>query len=287
MLYFACNSSGNGNTYKVTPVLTTAYDKGLPEQQIIDKSIAVLRKRFEFAGEEADIKQGRGNFIEITTPVGDSLINDYLIRGQAGFYKVVPFDSMEVMLSGADEQLREASPENGKKFFSEYLLWYEGTGRAPLCPVEKKDELLDLLNKSAEIPAIANHTWFLGGGIIKYEGYVDALPLYCLEKKPAITGDVIVDAAFEPDEMGNRNIMLTFNDEGKEQFSTLTAGSIGKKIAITVDSMVYTAPVVQAEITEGRAIITGHEDLNKTKILAYIIKAGPLPCLFTVEKITE
>jgi preprotein translocase subunit SecD len=116
---------------------------------------------------------------------------------------------------------------------------------------------------------------------------VDALPLYCLEKKPAITGDVIVDAAFEPDEMGNRNIMLTFNDEGKEQFSTLTAGSIGKKIAITVDSMVYTAPVVQAEITEGRAIITGHEDLNKTKILAYIIKAGPLPCLFTVEKITE
>ena len=52
-------------------------------------------------------------------------------------------------------------------------------------------------------------------------------------------------------------VALEFNDEGKQRFAAATASNIGKVIYIIMDEKVISAPVVQAAITDGQAVITG------------------------------
>lgn len=57
--------------------------------------------------------------------------------------------------------------------------------------------------------------------------------------------------------MGQPQVELLFNEEGKKIFGELTKRLIGKQIAIFVGGQLLTAPTVQAVITDGRAVITG------------------------------
>ena len=51
-------------------------------------------------------------------------------------------------------------------------------------------------------------------------------------------------------------VALSLNDEGKVKFANATRKSIGQQIAIVYDGAVISAPVVNAAITDGNAVIT-------------------------------
>ena len=57
--------------------------------------------------------------------------------------------------------------------------------------------------------------------------------------------------------MGQPQVELLFNEDGKKIFGELTKRLIGKQIAIFVGGQLLTAPTVQAVITDGKAVITG------------------------------
>jgi preprotein translocase subunit SecD len=50
---------------------------------------------------------------------------------------------------------------------------------------------------------------------------------------------------------------ITLKESGKEKFAIATKNWIGKKLAFVVDGILQMSPVVQSEITEGKASITG------------------------------
>lgn len=54
------------------------------------------------------------------------------------------------------------------------------------------------------------------------------------------------------------SIYLTFTGEGKERFAEVTRTNIGRQLAIVVEDLVITAPIVRDEITAGTAQISGH-----------------------------
>ena len=58
-------------------------------------------------------------------------------------------------------------------------------------------------------------------------------------------------------QVGQPQVELLFNEEGKKIFGELTKRLIGKQIAIFVGGQLLTAPTVQAVITDGKAVITG------------------------------
>ena len=58
-------------------------------------------------------------------------------------------------------------------------------------------------------------------------------------------------------QVGQPQVELLFNDDGKKIFGELTKRLIGKQIAIFVGGQLLTAPTVQAVITDGKAVITG------------------------------
>jgi len=72
-------------------------------------------------------------------------------------------------------------------------------------------------------------------------------------------------------------ILLRFNDEGAELFEELTSRNVGKVLAIFIDNVPISAPVVQDAISGGKAQISGDFTIEEAKELVRNLKAGALP----------
>jgi preprotein translocase subunit SecD len=78
-------------------------------------------------------------------------------------------------------------------------------------------------------------------------------------------------------------VVLELNDRGREAFAEATKRLMNEPIAIFMDDQFISAPIVQAHITDGRAVITlprrenNREALTEAKDLADTIRAGALP----------
>jgi SecD/SecF fusion protein len=100
--------------------------------------------------------------------------------------------------------------------------------------------------------------------------------------KPKLDGSVIIHAAQDFDPRGRVEVVMQMNPEGAQTWKVMTGDNVGKAVAIVLDGLVYSAPVVQSEIAGGRSSISlGSGDIG-TQIkeaddLANILKAGALP----------
>ena len=72
-------------------------------------------------------------------------------------------------------------------------------------------------------------------------------------------------------------VLLEFNDEGAKIFEDLTSRNVGKPLAIYIDQIPISAPVVQEIISGGRAQISGNFTLDTARGLARNLNAGALP----------
>ena len=95
--------------------------------------------------------------------------------------------------------------------------------------------------------------------------------------KAPLEGDVMVDAKDDFDRYGKPCVNMSMNTDGARRWAQLTKQNIGKWIAIVLDGYVYSAPVVQNEITGGSSIITGNFTPDQTKDLANVLNSGKMP----------
>ena len=72
-------------------------------------------------------------------------------------------------------------------------------------------------------------------------------------------------------------ILLQFDDEGSDIFEDLTSRNIGKPIAIYIDNVLISAPVVQDAISGGDAQISGQFTVPEAKELVRNLNSGALP----------
>jgi len=72
-------------------------------------------------------------------------------------------------------------------------------------------------------------------------------------------------------------VALEFNDEGAKIFEKLTEKNVGKILAIYIDGVPISTPVVQEKISGGRAQIIGEFSVEEAKELARNLNAGALP----------
>lgn len=95
---------------------------------------------------------------------------------------------------------------------------------------------------------------------------------------PKLTGRYLVraQAGFNQQAL-QTEISIAFNSEGAKIFESLTEQNIGKQIAIFLDGQVISAPVVQAKISGGNAVISGQFTPEAARDLAALLNAGALP----------
>jgi protein-export membrane protein SecD len=70
---------------------------------------------------------------------------------------------------------------------------------------------------------------------------------------------------------------IQFDSEGAKLFADLTKKNLGKRIAIFLDGEIISAPTVQSEIANGKAIISGNFTVDSAKALAKRLNEGALP----------
>ena len=101
---------------------------------------------------------------------------------------------------------------------------------------------------------------------------------FLLKKRAAITGEYLTDARVQIDSQYNEPyVSLSFNSRGARLFGQITGANIKKRLAIVLDDVVNSAPVIQDKITGGRAQITGRFTMEESRDLAIVLRAGALP----------
>lgn len=114
-------------------------------------------------------------------------------------------------------------------------------------------------------------------GLDRETGRARTVP-YLLKKRAVLTGEYLRDARMEIETQFSRPyVSLAFNDQGARIFDRVTGDNVGKRLAIVLDGVVHSAPVIQERISGGRAQITGLFTEDESKDLAIVLRAGALP----------
>lgn len=101
-----------------------------------------------------------------------------------------------------------------------------------------------------------------------------------------LTGQYLKKAELNFDQYTNAAIILLyFTDEGSEIFEQITSDNIGKRLAIYVDNIGLSAPIIEEAISGGEARITGNFTRDEAKELVESLNAGALPV--PIELISE
>jgi len=88
-------------------------------------------------------------------------------------------------------------------------------------------------------------------------------------------------------EMGELNsYMVRIEVKEKSKLADSSSKLVGKQLAIFLDDVLQSAPVVQQPLTDGTAVITGQDSRQEAQDLADIINLGALPLKLT-EKYTQ
>ncbi len=123
------------------------------------------------------------------------------------------------------------------------------------------------------------------GTEILYEHQVDPVTRQVVGRRPLVVqkrvlmgGDVVTDARVQIDRRFNEPyVTLNFDKRGARMFDRITAENVGKRLAIVLDGVVQSAPVIRERISGGRAQITGRFTLEEARDLAIALRSGSLP----------
>ncbi len=86
----------------------------------------------------------------------------------------------------------------------------------------------------------------------------ELIALKALDGKPYMTGESIISAKKESTPDGQYCILFRFDDNGKQQFSRLTAQNINRYIATVIKGKVYSYPMVMCQVENGNVQVAGN-----------------------------
>lgn len=234
--------------------------KDTPENPLrddsIDRLLAVLRNRIDQYGVAEPIIQKSGS---------DRIIVDLPgIQDPAAALELIgrtaQLDFREVL----DSTERNLPVEPVRKNYDSDIQFINAQERW-------KEEVAKLGNASADLIARqASHE-----GSIVAPG--ETAGTYFLMGPVLLSGKDLTNAEIAPDSLGRMGVSIEFNSEGARLFEEATGHLVGRRLAIVLDNVVISAPVVQDRIAGGRAQITGRFTNDEANRLAIMLKAGALP----------
>ena len=93
-----------------------------------------------------------------------------------------------------------------------------------------------------------------------------------------LTGRYLKKAVLNFDQTTSEpQVSLEFNDEGVKLFAKITKENVGTRLAIFLDGIPISTPVIREEIPSGKAQITGQFTPQEAKLLVQRLNSGALP----------
>lgn len=198
--------------------------------------------------------------------------------------------ALEDLLSGGDD---ETTAVGGKKNLSDLI---KGSNQYTIGYVDVADKAAakQMLNRpdvksvfppdvmfmfSAEPEQVTNNKTLLG-----YTLYAIRIPE---SGKPRVGGTDIDKAStgFNQEE-ATVTVNVQMTPEGSDKWALMTSENKERQVAITMDSLVFSAPVVRGAITQGNTEISGSFSIDEANALSGLLNGGALPAKLAIKELT-
>ena len=137
--------------------------------------------------------------------------------------------------------------------------------------VEDIDQAIALIGKTAQLS-------FKGEVEIPPEATATATINDVFKKDTFVNGSHLTRSSVKINpNNGEIEVSLEFNPEGAKLFEAATKEFLNKRIAIFLDDIIISYPVVNSIISDGSAVISGNFDNKTAKSLSAQLNAGALP----------
>jgi SecD/SecF fusion protein len=168
------------------------------------------------------------------------------------------------------EKFRAEHPFQALFAFSEQGIFASESNRERIANILKRYDVQSILNEEVAF------AW--GNEPIDSEGEV-FFPMYSLKARAEMTGEVISNAVAQMDPQGLKGaiVSMQMDNDGAREWASITGDNVNKPIAIVLDDVVFSAPVVQQKIIGGNSQIEGMKDMKEARLLEIVLKAGALP----------
>ncbi len=181
--------------------------------------------------------------------------------------------------TGEQKELTAEEWAREHPFFAIAMLDPQGQSADAYVREEDRTRLISYLNRPDVQKVIPDNVEFVFSAkpIATQDGrgiYV----LHLVNKNPELTGGVITDAMANIDPNTSAPIVtMQMNSEGTTEWARITGANVNKRIAIMLDGVVFSAPVVRGKIPGGSSQIEGMANLQEARLLEIVLKAGALP----------
>lgn len=237
---------------------------GTPDNPItedsIDRLLAVLRNRVDQYGVAEPLIQRSGNDRVIVDLPGvqDPQAALELIGKTAN----LEFRDVRAVSDTAPPAARRENYDSDEQFAQAQKRWSAAAAQAENAKAEFEKRLVDVPGGIVSKAEASSRTgeeryYLLGPALVGGKDLTDAKPQY--------------------DGLGRIGVSLRFNSDGAKAFEAATSANVGKQIAIVLDGMTVSAPVVQERIAGGEAQITGNFSTDEANRLSIMLRAGALP----------
>lgn len=132
------------------------------------------------------------------------------------------------------------------------------------------------LNQALADKVPADDEIYIEKSINKETNRVESKPLL-LKKKVLLTGDAVKNASVRIGDYNEPYVSVDFDSRGATEFAKITGENVKRRLAIILDGVVRSAPVIQERIGGGKAQITGSYTSQEAADLAIVLRAGALP----------
>jgi len=241
-----------GGTHLVYELDETKLSAGEKVSDAVERAIEIIRNRVDQLGvrEPLILKQGE-KWVTVQLP---GIREPEVAKEVIGRTALLEFRLVEP--TGAIQKIEEKIRELGISWEDIYV---PASGDLQAAK-QIKPELLSLFP--------TGYVLFPGK-----EGY------FLLKDTPEITGAYLINAQVQISRENNLPYVgLEFNREGAKIFDRVTSSNINRNLAIVLDNVVQSAPVIRTRIPGGKAIIeSDYFTLEDAKKLAIVLRAGALP----------
>jgi SecD/SecF fusion protein len=132
------------------------------------------------------------------------------------------------------------------------------------------------LNQALADKIPADDEVYIEKSINRDTGRLESKPLL-LKKKVLLTGAAVKNATVRIGDYNEPYVSVDFNRRGAAEFGRITGQNVKRRLAIILDGVVRSAPVIQERIGGGKAQITGSYTPAEAHDLAIVLRAGALP----------
>lgn len=185
-----------------------------------------------------------------------------------------------------------AKGKGATKQLFDYLKVEPGMG-VGTANAEDRDEIDEILKRSdvmAAFPADLKFMWSanledIGQGKKGYVLYAVRIP----EGGKAMVGGEDVKSAVRSFNQQNlqTTVSVTMSIDGTQKWAQMTERNVGRSVAITMDNVVYSAPVVNEAIKGGSTEISGNFTIAEADDLSGLLNGGSLPAPCVIKQQTK